>query len=154
MDSTRAVNSNRDRAGIVIASLCFVHCVAGPLILTFAGFTSLLHLSEKFESVFLLASAAMGMVALVPPYLRKHRRRTCLAMFGCGIFCLFAKRHLEQLWVPAEPIVAGIGALLLISAHVLNLKFSKSCPCCEPTGNAKYHFGFRRKNFNDDPDLM
>jgi len=31
-----------DRAGVIVATLCFVHCTAGPARLTFAGFSSFL----------------------------------------------------------------------------------------------------------------
>jgi MerC mercury resistance protein len=58
-------NSRADRFGMVVASLCFVHCIAGPVLLTLVGFRSLIHVSERFEYVFLLASAAMGLAALL-----------------------------------------------------------------------------------------
>ena len=132
--NTPVDRSRGDRAAIVIASLCFAHCVAGPVLLTFIGLSSLLHISERFESVFLTGSAAMGIVALVPGFLRKHRRFSCLAMFAGGILCLFCKRYVGEYAAAFEHIVAGIGATLLIGAHMLNLRFTKRCRCCEQTG--------------------
>jgi len=43
-DST---STRGDKTGIVIASVCFVHCIAGPVLLSFAGFASLIGVSEK-----------------------------------------------------------------------------------------------------------
>ena len=46
--------SRADRRGMLIASLYFVHCIAGPILLSFAGLTALMNRSEKFEPLFLL----------------------------------------------------------------------------------------------------
>src|SRR5579871_1813090 len=97
-------NSRSDRAGILIAFLCFVHCIAGPALLTLAGFASLISVSEKFESVFLLGSAAMGLLALVPAYRKKHGRKSCLALFGAGLLCLLLRRHIQWPMATVEPI--------------------------------------------------
>ena len=131
MKSTATDGARGDRAGILIASLCFVHCIAGPVLLTFAGFTSLINLPEKFESVFLFGSAAMGVMALVPAYRKKHGRVSCLAMFGCGLLCLLMRRHIVLHGMSVERFGVCTGALLLVGAHVLNVRFSQRCQCCE-----------------------
>lgn len=41
--------SRADRRGMLIASLCFLHCVAGPVLLSFAGMASLAGASERLE---------------------------------------------------------------------------------------------------------
>lgn len=125
--STAAVSG--DRKGMVIATICFVHCVAGPLLLSFAGFTSLIGVSEKLEPVFVLSSLTLGAATLIPGYRRRHRRFSCLALFVAGLFCLLVVRHIQWLIVP-EAVVVGVGALLIIGAHALNLRFSRMCQCC------------------------
>ena len=122
--------SRYDQRGIAIATLCFVHCVAGPLLLSFAGLSSLLNASEKFEPLLLCGSAVLGVVALVPAYRTKHRRASCLMLFSAGLLCLLLRRHIDWRAIPIEPIVAAMGACLIIGAHVLNLRFSKHCGCC------------------------
>ena len=77
-----------DRKAMLVATLCFIHCVAGPVLLTFAGFSSLTAASESFEPVFLISSALLGSATLIPAYRRKHRRCSCLVLFICGLFCL------------------------------------------------------------------
>jgi len=77
---------------MLIAALCFVHCVAGPILLSFAGLASLIGVSERLEPAFLLGSAAMGSMALIPGYRKKHGRLSCLAMFSSGLLCLIVRR--------------------------------------------------------------
>jgi MerC mercury resistance protein len=117
-----------DRKGILLAILCFVHCVAGPLLLSVAGFTSLVNVSEALEPVFTVSSLVFGMVALVPAYRKKHRRIVCLALFLGGLFCLVVLRHVRWALAP-EVIVTGVGAALIVAAHALNLKLVRACQC-------------------------
>jgi len=126
-----SVGSRGDRTGILIASVCFVHCIAGPVLLSVAGFASLIGISEKLEPLFLLGSLAMGIATLIPGYRRHHGRRSCLIMFCTGIVCLLLRHHIRS-ELPLESIGAGIGVCFIAGAHVLNLKFSKNCRCCEP----------------------
>ncbi len=120
-----------DRKGMLVAALCFIHCVAGPILLSIAGFSSLIGASEKVEPVFLFSSITVGAATLVPAYRKKHRRISCLALFFCGIFCLAVRRYME--WTSrAEWIFVGLGAVFIIGAHALNLKYVKHCQCCDP----------------------
>lgn len=125
-----------DRRGMLLTSLCFVHCVAGPILLSYAGLSSLVGVSEKLEPLFLAGSAAMGMIAFVPAYRQKHGRKSCLALFACGLFCLLLRRHVDIPAVPLEAIATGAGASLIVGAHVLNLRLSKRCQCCNPVSEA------------------
>ena len=115
---------------MLLASLCFVHCVAGPILLTYAGFSSLIDVSEKLEPLFLLGSAAMGIIAFVPAYRKKHGRKSCLALFASGLLCLFLRRYIKLPSISVEPVVTAVGVSLIIGAHILNLRFSKRCRCC------------------------
>ncbi len=126
-------DSHSDRRGILIASLCFVHCVAGPVLLSFAGMASLVNVSEKFEPLFLLGSATMGAIALVPAYRKKHGRLSCLALFTSGLVCLLLRRYIEWTAIPVEAVGSTLGVSLLVAAHALNLRFSRRCGCCDPT---------------------
>jgi hypothetical protein len=129
MKSNSSAVLSGDRNGIVIAVLCFVHCVAGPALLAFSGFSSLVGVSEKAEPVFLLASTAIGTATLLPGYRRKHGRISCLSLYVGGLMFLLVLRHLDWLIVP-EAVLTAVGAALIASAHALNLKFSRECRCC------------------------
>ena len=118
-----------DRAGMIVAALCFVHCVAGPALLAFAGFSSLVALSERAEILFLLASAAIGTAVLFPAYKRRHGRRSCLAMFGAGMVALLAHRQMSATRMEFATVLTG--ASLIAGAHILNLRYSRRCECCQ-----------------------
>lgn len=128
---SNSVGSRCDRTGMLISAACFVHCVAGPVLLSFAGFASLTSVSEKFEPLFVLGSLAMGVAALIPGYRRHHGRRSCLVLFCTGILCLLLRHHIPS-HLPVEAIGAGVGASFIVGAHLLNLRFTKHCRCCEP----------------------
>ena len=116
---------------MLIAAVCFVHCIAGPVLLSFAGLASLAGVSEKLEPALLIASAAMGTFALIPGYRKKHGRLSCLAMFCSGLLCFVLRHHIPWRATHLEPMATSAGALLVIGAHALNMRFSKRCPCCE-----------------------
>jgi hypothetical protein len=120
---------NNDRKAMLVAAACFVHCVAGPFLLSFAGFASLIGVSERIEPLFTLTSIVLGTATLIPAYRRKHGRISCLAMFVGGLLCLLLIRRFHCTVLP-EIIGIGIGAGLIIGAHALNLKFSRQCSCC------------------------
>ena len=90
---------------------------------------SVTHLHRKLT---LLGSAAMGSIALVPAYRKKHGRVSCLAMFGSGLLCLLLRRHIGGRAIAIEPVAVAMGATFIITAHALNLRFSRRCQCCEP----------------------
>ena len=50
MPTSSLAERSGDRKGILLAILCFVHCVAGPLLLSVAGFASLVNVSEALEA--------------------------------------------------------------------------------------------------------
>jgi hypothetical protein len=124
--------SRADRRGIMIASLCFGHCIAGPVLLSFAGFGSLTGVSEKFEPLFLLGSATMGVIALVPAYRGKHGRISCLALFASGLLCLLLRHYAGWRTRSFETVATALGACLIVSAHIFNVRFSRQCGCCHP----------------------
>ena len=118
-----------DRAGVIVATLCFVHCVAGPALIDFGSFSSLIAFSERTEILFMPASATIGATVLFPGYRRRHRRRSCLAMFGSGMAALLAHRYAHS--GLAELATALVGASLIAGADILNRRYSRRCDCCE-----------------------
>jgi hypothetical protein len=124
-----------DWKGILIAALCLIHCVAGPVLLSFAGFASLIGASEKLEPLLVVPSIAIGTATLVPGYRHRHGRFSCLALFFCGLLFLLVLRRLQCFVVP-ETVLAGIGAALIVGAHALNLKYSNQFDCCRAAKNS------------------
>jgi len=116
---TRAVRSalSGDRKAVAVAVLCLIHCVAGPALLSFAGFASLIGVSEGMEPVFVLSSLAIGTVTLIPGYRHKHGRFSCLALFFAGMVCLALLRSLRWLVMP-DGVLGVVGAGLIVTAHL------------------------------------
>jgi MerC mercury resistance protein len=140
-------SSGNDRRGMLIAVLCFLHCVAGPILLSFAGLSSLVNVSERLEPLFLLGSAGIGALALIPAYRTRHGRASCLALFAAGFLCLLLRRNTGFQFVSAEPVPVTVGVTLIIAAHALNLRFSKRCACCKPyAAQSSLGLGHARRN--------
>jgi len=131
---TRRIYSS-DRTAIVLAAACFVHCVAGPLILAVAGFAGLIGISEKFEPLFLGGSLALGLANLIPGYRHRHGRISCLLLFGVGIATLALRHHVPLNGERTEAIMTAAGAGLIAGAHTLNLRKGRRCECCEAGTN-------------------
>jgi MerC mercury resistance protein len=132
MKKVLSEGSRGDRRSMLLALLCFVHCLAGPVLLSVAGFASMIGFSERLEPLFLAGSGAMGVIALLPAYRKKHGRKSCLALFASGFLCLLLRHSIDLRVIPVEPIGAAVGAGLIITSHALNLRFSRRCQCCDP----------------------
>jgi hypothetical protein len=50
-------------------------------------------------------------------------------MFGSGMAALVAHRHMSDSVFELATVL--IGAFLIASAHILNLRYSKQCECCK-----------------------
>jgi len=120
-----------DRTAILLAVACFVHCVAGPLLLAVAGFAGLIGTSEKLEPLFLSGSLVLGLTNLIPSYRHRHRRISCLLLFAIGIATLGLRHHVPLNGVPTEALMTAAGAFLMAGAHTLNLRHNRHCACCE-----------------------
>lgn len=117
-----------DLRGMLVAFLCFIHCIAGPVLLSFAGLSSMMGLSEKLDPLFVLLSSAIAGFTLIPGWRRKHGRKTCLALFAAGILFLLVRRYTSR---PVEIAATVFGAGLIVSAHALNIRFARRCRCCD-----------------------
>lgn len=121
----------KDRVGVALAAACFVHCVAGPALLLAAGFAGLIGTSEKIEPWFLAGSLLLGIASLLPSYRNKHKRLICVGLFSAGMLCLALRRWAGTGAFALESIASGTGACLIAGAHILNVRLSRRCQCCE-----------------------
>jgi hypothetical protein len=99
-------------------------------LLSFAGLAGLTAISERLEPAFVVGSVVLGTASLIPSYREKHGLLICLALFLGGVLCLSLRRFLHWTVVPFEAVAVGIGACLIIGAHVMNLRLARECPCC------------------------
>jgi hypothetical protein len=113
----------RDAVGMLVSVLCMVHCLAAPLLVALVpalgiGFLAFEGVHVAFAIGVLLTAAA----ALIPGY-RQHRRASVLVLGGAGVVLVSVGATLPE-GLP-ETGVTVVGSLLMIAAHVANLRHMK-----------------------------
>ena len=109
-----------DTMGIVFSILCFLHCLAVPLIATGA----LAWVAS--ESIHIgLTIVLSGIVVLVAwPSYQRHRRAVVPLLLVSGLALLIAAVLSEDaLGERGETILTALGSVALVLGHILNLRF-------------------------------
>ena len=114
-----------DRVGIGVSLACAVHCVLAALLAAAPAFaaTAAPQLGEGLEwleTALLWMALGIGTFALVPAYLREHRRVWPLVLFGVGLALVASVRVVESETLELVGTVSGVA--LIASAHFLNLR--------------------------------
>jgi hypothetical protein len=125
-----------DRAGIVVAVACALHCVTAPMLGTSLQLAGVLA-SERTDFVFLGFSLLISGATVLANCLRRRTRALVWCAFAAGASLLLAAR-IESAWaeVLETPLVVG-GAGMIVAAHVVNLihcRCRKDGPTCMETG--------------------
>jgi uncharacterized membrane protein YfcA len=124
------------KLGIAASAICFVHCIATPIVLSFASvWAHYIPSEEKFHRTLAVLVAAIGGFAIVVGYAR-HRRKRVLLLMATGLFLIFAGAWWGDK-LPShvsEVLVTLMGSCLMISAHLLNHTFCKHCDCADENG--------------------
>jgi hypothetical protein len=127
--SPKTSNVMLDKLGIWISSLCALHCLLVPLLLPVAPLIASSFFAEQwFERSILSFSILVGFAALFVGFHKYHRQLYPLYSLALGGLIYWNKDIFGHEF---EPITIGIGALLIIVAHVTNLRLCKSCQSCE-----------------------
>jgi hypothetical protein len=111
-----------DYAGIVIAGLCAVHCLATLLIVSALGLGSHFLMAESIHHTGLLLAVIVAAVAIGWGFVR-HRRVAPFAIAGLGIGFMAV-----ALMVPhgtAELLLTLVGVTLVSAGHVMNLRAAR-----------------------------
>jgi hypothetical protein len=113
-----------DRFGIALSCLCLVHCLAVPITLALlpaviqAPMLGILHKSEWLHAALLVPILLIS----GPVLLSGARQKSTigyLAIAGIGALCAAVFIHEEM----TEQIITICGAVLLVSAHIANLRY-------------------------------
>ena len=108
-----------DRAGVLLSSLCAVHCLAGLVLVSVLGIGGGILLNPAIHRIGLLLAVGIGVVTLGLAALRQ-RRTDLLVLGGTGLalmaFGLIAPHGTAE----AALTICGVG--LLATAHVRNLR--------------------------------
>ncbi|WP_166425319.1 MerC domain-containing protein [Paraglaciecola sp. 20A4] len=118
-----------DRLGIWASSLCAVHCLALPILIPLLPLIGASFFAEDwFERIILSLSMIVGFWALLSGFYRYHRRIYPLYSLMLGGIIYWNKDMFGESY---EPFTIAVGAMLIVGAHVVNLKLCKSCHSCD-----------------------
>lgn len=119
-----------DVFGVGLSALCIVHCILLPVLIIASP--ALVHewlpTEDKTHVVLLAFILGIAGFAFISGY-RVHGKIQPVAWMAVGILIItyasfFAHDQLGHLW---EPVIAIVGSLALIRAHILNHR----CKTCE-----------------------
>ena|ERR1700721_815581 len=108
-----------DMLGIAASSICLVHCLAMPFVITFLPLLGWQFLEGKFAhqilAVFVFSFALFG---IVPGYLKHHRRSVLIGMLiGLGLVLVATLLCGFILPEKAELPLITAGNLVLVATH-------------------------------------
>ena len=121
-----------DRVGIATSALCFVHCVATPVVLSLSAVSShFLPTEEHTNRVLAVFVTIVGVAAISLGY-QKHRRKRVLAGAFLGMLLIFFGAYFGDLFPShaCEVAVTLTGSCCLIFAHRINHTFCSDCKRC------------------------
>lgn len=122
-------NSRLNRFGMWLTSVCALHCLLLPVLIPLAPLiASNFVASEWFERGILSFSILIGFAALFIGFHQYHRQLYPIYSLVLGALIYWNKHMFGEAY---EPITIAVGALLIIAAHVANLRLCKKCKTCE-----------------------
>jgi hypothetical protein len=122
-----------DRLGIIASAVCFVHCIATPVVLSLSAvWVHYLPSDEKFHRLMAVTVAGLGGLAATAGY-RRHRRARVPVLMGGGLSLILAGAWFGRLMPShlAEIATTMCGSCLMITAHLFNHTFCKKCDRCD-----------------------
>lgn len=124
-----------DYSGVVVSSLCAVHCALTPLVaMAFPHILARYH-APWVHIAFLAVVAPLAIYAFKKCY-GEHGRWVPLVLGGSGLV-LLTSWELVGVVHSYEPVLTVLGSGLLISGHWLNLKFCKHTRASSVEGKGK-----------------
>jgi len=117
---------NLDRVGITASTLCAIHCMALPFLLSMLPMWGLGFLADrKVEVMMILTSMVLGIWSLGKSYKRDHQKLMPIVLLAFG-FAMIAAGHFSGIEI-LEPIFIPLGGFTIAAAHVWNLRLIKRC---------------------------
>lgn len=121
-----------DRAGMATSALCFVHCVAAPVVLSLSAVSSHFIPSEEHTHRLLAVFVTILGAAAIGLGYRRHRRKRVLGATLFGLVLICSSAYFGDL-LPShrsEVLVTLAGSICMIIAHRMNHTFCKNCKKC------------------------
>jgi hypothetical protein len=117
------IKISADMLGIGASLACAVHCAILPVFLSALSIFGI-NIIHNFwvESGMILLAFTVGLSSLRHGFLRHHRSSLPFLLFFGGIFFLLAK----QFWRVYELILLPFAVILIISAHIFNIWYTRT----------------------------
>ncbi len=132
MMRTSSVSVTADRLGVAASTLCFLHCLFTPILLSLSAVSAhFLPSEERTHRVLAVAVAALGALAFVSGYRRHRKLRVPLAMaLGLALICAAAwwGDRFPAHWMEVSVTLAG--SFFMILGHRMNHTFCRACRRC------------------------
>ncbi|WP_137167465.1 MerC domain-containing protein [Salinimonas lutimaris] len=122
-----------DNLAVALSALCMLHCLTPVLVLLLPSLTSLLAFhDETFHAGLLFIIIPVGLLALCSGY-RHHLQRRWLSVGIAGLTVLALPVVLGHERIPeqTETIITITGSLLIVCAHIQNLRLARETDCAE-----------------------
>lgn len=118
-----------DKVGIMVTSLCAIHCILLPVILPVLPLFGLsaAH-NHAFEGFVLLFTMVLGFITLFIGFHRYHRKLYPFYALFLGGFIYWQRGAWGHDY---EHVILVIGAALVVGAHLMNMRLCNQCKCCE-----------------------
>jgi uncharacterized membrane protein YozB (DUF420 family) len=121
-----------DRIGIVASSVCFVHCLLTPVVLSLSAvYAHFLPTEEHTHRILAVAVTLIGAMAIGSGY-RRHKKSSILWLMATGLALIFTGAYcgdrLPSHWT--EVVITLVGSTCMIAAHRLNHTFCGRCDSC------------------------
>jgi peptidoglycan/LPS O-acetylase OafA/YrhL len=129
MEAKTGLRAMSDFVGIGLSALCLIHCLAVPVLIAFApAILREMPGDDVTHRSLAVAIGAVGFLAFRSGY-KVHRRRWVLTPFITGLLLVSIAAALgdEVLTAYGEAAVTVCGGLLLVTAHLVNHSFCRSC---------------------------
>jgi len=120
-----------DQIGVWTSTLCVIHCLLTPVVLSLSTVSAhFLPSEERTHRTLAVVITALGAIALVKGY-RRHRSWRVLALMAVGLTFIFGGAYWGD-HLPShafEVLVTLIGSGFMIAAHRTNHTFCRDCSC-------------------------
>ena len=115
----QSIRDRLDRFGILISSLCVVHCLAGLIVVSVLGLGGEFILAPQWHRFGLAIAIGVGIVTIGLGVLR-HGKMMPLALAVVGLSLMTTGLFVSHGFQEAAFTVPGV--LLVAAAHLLNLR--------------------------------
>lgn len=116
------INKMWDKIGICASGLCLIHCLATPILLfLIPSFEFSEHIDHHIHEIFAVVVVTSIMLA-VYPNCRRHGHKDIIAIAFLGVVFILSAVFFRSLPEVVHHSMTITGSLLLITAHVKNMK--------------------------------